>query len=230
MHVRHVFAFVLLTACSSAGEGRSVTLIDAPGGPGGGGGGGGGADAPADATCLLSKTLGAVTPTQQEAHSRKSDTMMTAPDNFYLFADLNQDAMPDMLLVDLWKGYGAFTSGLPTGPMTVQLSGGESSYETCGACITVQTDYTMSGPTGDPYMATAGTLNLTSANATSIAGTLSNVTFTHVTVDPMSGVTTPSADGCSATLSSVSFSATTMPDTQFTGSNRYKMSFDWRKD
>lgn len=232
MHVRHALVSLLLTplvACSSAGEGRSVTLIDAPGGPGGGGGGGGGPDAPAQATCLLPKTLGAVTPTQQEGHSRKTAMNATAPDNFYLFADLNQDQMPDILLVDLWKGYGAFQNGFPTSAMTVQLTGEESSYETCGACITVQTDYTMSGATGDPYIATAGTLNLTSANATSIAGSLSNVTFTHVTVDQMSGVTMPHADGCSGTLTSVSFQATPMPDTQLTGGgSRWKLTFDKR--
>jgi hypothetical protein len=233
MHVRHALVLTILAplvACSSAGDGRSVTLIDAPGGGSGGGGGGGGGggtpDAPSQATCLLSKTLGAVTPTQQEGHSRKTEMTATAPDNFYLFADLNQEQMPDILLVDLWAGYGAFTSGFPTGPMTVQLTGEEASYETCGACITVQTDYTMSGPTGDPYIATAGTLNLTSANPTSIAGSLSNVTFTHVTVDDMTGSTTPHADGCSGTLTSVSFQATPMPDTQLTGGGtRWKMTF-----
>jgi hypothetical protein len=77
----------------------------------------------------------------------------------------------------------------------------------------VQTDYTMSGPTGDPYIATAGSLALTSVSPTSLAGTLSNVTFTHVTIDPMSGATAPHADGCSATLSSVAFSAVPTPDT-----------------
>lgn len=235
MPVRHALPLILtalltpLVACSSAGEGRSVTLIDAPGGGngGGGGGGGGGPDAPSQATCLLPQTLGAVTPTQQEGHSRKSMANATAPDNLYLFADLNQDPTPDILLVDLWKGYGVFQNGFPTGPMTVQLSGAESSYETCGACITVQTDYTMSGPTGDPYIATAGTLSLTAANATTISGSLSNVTFTHSTIDQMSGVTTPSADGCSATLSSVSFQATVMPDMQVAaGHTRWKLTFD----
>ena len=231
MHVRHALVLSLLTlsplaACSSAGEGTTVTLIDAPGGGNGGGGGGGSPDAPSQATCLLAKTLGAVTPTQQEGHSRKSQMGATTPDNYYLFADLNQEQMPDILLVDLWKGYGAFQNGFPTGPMTVQLTGMEASYETCGACITVQTDYTMSGPTGDPYIATAGTLQLTSANANSIAGSLSNVTFTHVTIDQMSGVTAPHSDGCSATLASVTFQATPMPDTQFTGSIRYKVNFD----
>ena len=238
MHVRHALVLTVLvplltplTACSSAGEGKTVTLIDAAGGNGGGGGGGGGGspDAPSEAACLLPKALGAVTPTQQEGHSRKSSMSATSPDNFYLFADLNQDQTPDILLVDLWTGYGAFQNGFPNGPTTVQLTGEEASYETCGACITVQTDYTMSGPTGDPYIATAGTLNLTAANANSIAGSLSNVTFTHVTIDQMSGVTAPHADGCSGTLTSVTFQTTPMPDTQLTGGGtRWKLSFDRR--
>jgi hypothetical protein len=217
-----LFVLALTTGCSSAGTDRTVTLVDAGGGTGSGSGT---PDAPTQAACLLRPQLGAPMPMQQEGHSRKSMGEST-PDNFYLFADLNQDTMPDILLVDLWKGYGAFTSGFPTSAMTINLAGTEASYETCGACITVQTDYTMSGPTGDPYIATAGSLALTSVSPTSIAGTLSNVTFTHVTIDPMSGATTPHADGCAATLTSVAFSATPTPDTMFTGSGRVKLRID----
>jgi hypothetical protein len=168
--------------------------------------------------CLLPASLGTVTPTMQDAHSAMS-AMATMPDNFYLYADLDADPSPDILLIDLYAGYGAFMAGLPTAPAMIDISGAETSYDTCGACLLAQTDLDTAAMTftGDPYFATAGTLQLTSVSPTSIAGTLTNITFTHATIDPDTSATTPLGDGCSSTLASLAFSAVPVPDPAVNG-------------
>ena len=200
-----------LAACGDDDGGGRPIIVD---------GGNTTADA-APATCLLPASLGAVTPSQQEGHSAMGK-MSTTVDNYYLYADLNTDAQPDVLLLDLYDGYGAFAGGFPTTATTVLLTGDETSYDSCGACVMALTDYTMSGPTGDPYFAQGGMLNLTSVSATSIAGTLNNVSFTHVTIDDQN-VTTPKGDGCDSTLTSLSFSAVPEPDALVGGGTRWRL-------
>jgi hypothetical protein len=202
-----------LIGCGGGSDGTKVTLVDAsPIGT---------VDAPGPVECLLPSSLGSVTPAMQEGHFAMS-MGATTPDNYYLYADLNTDASPDVLLIDLYKGFGAFMSGFPTGPQAVSLTGAEASYDSCGACVMALTDYTMSGPTGDPYFATGGTLNLTSVSNTSIAGTLSNVTLVHSTIDMDTNVTTAHPDGCTSTLGSISFSATPTA-AAFTAGSRLKI-------
>lgn len=183
-----------LVACGD--DGSSVTIVD----------GGGGDSGPV--TCLASSAYGAVTPTTQEAHSALNMDGMT---DYWVFLDLNQEAMPDVLLVDLYTGFGAFETGIPATGATVQLTGAESSFDSCGACVSIQVDYTDAGPADDKYIADGGTMNLTSATAMTFSGNLSNVTFRHVNVDA-DGVATPHPDGCTATLSSIAFSAMPVPD------------------
>ena len=198
MHCRFIVAFFVLAACGDDG-GSGVHVVD------------GGGDA-APVNCLASASYASVTPTMPEFHSYMDDDAMT---DFYAFLDLNQDAMPDVMLIDLYAGFGAFEAGIPATGTTVQLTGAEASPDTCGACITIQVDYTENGSTEDQststYIADGGTLNLTSATATSFAGNLNNVTFKHVNVDS-DLVATPHPDGCTATLASVSFSGMPEPD------------------
>ncbi|MDB4963187.1 MAG: hypothetical protein JWP01_3186 [Myxococcales bacterium] len=211
----------LAVAACGGDDGGKVTLVDAS--PVGGN-----IDAPAQVDCLLPSSLGSVTPSTQEGHFAMS-MGETTPDNYYLYADLNADASPDVLLIDLYKGFGAFMAGFPTGPQAVTLTGAEASYDSCGACIMALTDYTMAGPTGDPYFATGGTLNLTSVSNTSIAGTLSNVTLVHSVIDMDTNVTTPHPDGCSSTLGSISFSATPTAQT-FAPGSRPRLKINLRHD
>lgn len=193
---------LVLPACGDDG-GSHVNIID-----------GNNADS-APVNCKVNQSYGAVTPTTQEAHSAMDDQGGT---NYWVFLDINADAMPDIMLVDLYPGFGAFADGIPATGATVQLTGEDASFETCGACVSIQPDYTDNGPADDQYIAVGGTLNLTSATATSLAGNLSNVTFQHVNVDQSSLATTPHPDGCMATLDSVAFSAMPMPETMATGS------------
>jgi hypothetical protein len=185
----------LLVACGDDG-GQNVNILD----------GGGSGDAAA-ANCKASASYGTPTPMTQEAHSGM-DSQGNA--NLWIFLDLNADTTPDIMLVDLYAGYGAFQGGIPAAGTTVQLTGDEVSPASCGACVSIQVDYTEQGPADDIYLADGGTLTLTSATTTSLAGNLSNVTFKHMNVDDQ-GNATPHPDNCTATLASVAFSATPSP-------------------
>lgn len=205
MHRKGMFvtSVVLLAACGDDG-GNNVTILD---------GSGGGSDS-AMVTCKASSSYGAVTPTTQEAHSAMD---MDGNPNYWVFLDLNADPTPDIMLVDLYGGYGVFETGLPATGGAFQLTGDEINPATCGACVSIQVDYTDMGPADDQYIADGGTLNLTSVTATSLAGNLSNVTFRHMNVDS-SGIATPHPDGCTATLTSIAFSATPAPEAAATRS------------
>jgi hypothetical protein len=193
---------VALAACGGGGEGKHVNLpIDAPVTP----------DSPAAATCLLEPTMGTITPTRQLAYSRK-EMDEPAPSNYYLYANLNQDAAPDLLVIDLYQNYGAFKMGWPTGPKTIPLTGEEAQFSSCGACIVAATDVSQAGPTGDPYLATGGTLELTSVGPNKMSGKVTNLQLTHVTIDMQSGVSTPHTDGCKSTLGELAFDAVPMPE------------------
>lgn len=195
----HLLLTSLLVACGggSGSNDDKITLPDASTT----------ADAPQQASCLLASSLGTVTPAMQFAEWSPDMEDPAAVASYVYGAALNADAMPDALFVELYAGYGAFMTGYPTAATSVTLTGVESGYDTCGACVLAITDLTQSGATGDPYMATAGTLELTSVSKTKLTGKLTNVTLTHVTIDPMSLATAPHADGCTSSLASIEFDA-----------------------
>ena len=160
----------------------------------------------APAACLMAPSMPTVTPGNQEAHAF-TDEGETAPTNFYYYGDLNTDETPDVLLIDLYKGYGAFAAGWPTAPTTIQLQGAEIDYSTCGACVLGLTDFTDGAPTGDPYMAVGGTMMLETTGPNMLKGKLTNVQLAHVTVDEDTSATTAHADGCTSMLGSFEFEA-----------------------
>lgn len=165
------------------------------------------------ANCLLPASLGTVTPQIQDAFYAMS-AGATTPDNYYMFANLNDDPNPDYLLIDLYEGFGVFENGFPTAPTMITLAGDEAQYSTCGACITGRTDLDDQGEfTGSPYLATAGKLELTSVSPTSFAGKLTNVTLTHVNISDASPYeSSVHPDGCTSTIDSLEFSATPEAD------------------
>lgn len=125
------------------------------------------------------------------------------PMDFYQYTgDLNAD--PDVLDVEIYAGFGVFTNGIKTG--TFNLTGAELDYATCGLCVLVLTD-TSGGSATDTYMATGGTVTIDTISPTTISGSLSNVTFTHVTIDANTFESTPVGDGCNSSISSLSISA-----------------------
>jgi len=127
-------------------------------------------------------------------------------------ATISPGGAPDDVAIELYSGYGVFAGGLGTGTFTI--TGEELNYATCGVCVRVLTDTNAltysSGTYVDDYLATSGSVTLTSVNGT-IAGSLNNVTLTHVNIDGTTFNSTPAGDGCNSTIVSGSFSAVLSP-------------------
>jgi hypothetical protein len=121
------------------------------------------------------------------------------PTFIHLFADLDASVQ---VRIQLAHGYGVFTS-MAIAPGTYNLSGAELDYATCGACVFLHVD-SVTTPY-DIYMATGGTLDVTSISGT-FSGTISNATFTHSKVNGGSLHSAPFGDGCSSAITSVPFS------------------------
>ena len=123
-------------------------------------------------------------------------------------AELNADT--DLLLIELYDGFGAFANGLTTGMVTI--TGDEADYETCGACVLLRTDCDDNTGQGcDPatapvYMATGGTINIIELSP-NLKVDLSNVTFDHVDIDENTFASTPHRDMCTSGIVSASFDA-----------------------
>jgi len=126
------------------------------------------------------------------------------PEDSYQFQGAyNTDA--DLLDIEIYDGYGVFTNGVQPG--TYNLTGDELNYGTCGLCVLILGDATASS--ADPYMATGGSITITSISPTgTFAGTGTNLAFTHVSIDQNTLESTPVNDGCNSSVASVSFSAT----------------------
>jgi hypothetical protein len=112
---------------------------------------------------------------------------------------LDQSGTPDTLFIELWSGWGAFPNQVTTG--TFPLTGDDGSYQTCGACVYIRGDVVGPGTSNGFWMATGGTLTLTSIEG-NLTGTLSNVTFAHMASGTQ---TVPANDGCDTSLESVAF-------------------------
>lgn len=120
------------------------------------------------------------------------------PSDVYLYNG-TLDVNSDLLDIEVYAGYGVFTGGVHTGQF--KLGASDLNYGTCGLCVLVYAN-----GQNDPYMATGGTVTFTSFQGT-FAGTLSNMTFTHVSIDPNSFQSTPVGDGCNTSIPSLSFSS-----------------------
>lgn len=166
---------------------------------GGDGGPPAGPDAEDNAACQATASYGAATATDQQGFQMGA----AAPTQLSLLGALNADSPPDLIDIELFKGFGAFTTGeIRTG--TFEITGEELTFATCGVCVFIGADYVDGvGPTSD-YLATGGTVTITSVSP-NLTGTMSNMTFEHVTVD--AGASTPHVDGCESALTSLSFDA-----------------------
>jgi len=159
--------------------------------------------------CTATPMYGTVTPTDEIA-TRDLDTN---PTEIFYDGSLNADPKFDNLSLQLFKGLGAFSTGEIV-PGLVALSGAESNYETCGACVLIYTDLDPdAGFMEDSvYMATGGTINLMTLTP-NIKGTLSNVSFTHVTIDPDNNFRSTPVGDCDAVLMSMAFDFPVTTDT-----------------
>ncbi|MGC4120806.1 MAG: lamin tail domain-containing protein [Myxococcales bacterium] len=158
--------------------------------------------------CGVAQALGTVTPVASYAKSMVVSSSKIILGSF----DLNTQANPDYVSLELYEGGGPFTSGLATG--TFQLTASEQQYSSCSLCV-VMTD-----EMGKTYLPTGGSVTLT-AVANRLTGTLNNVSFQEVTISSVSPYTsTPvTPNGCTSNIASMAFDAAINPcgDGQVTG-------------
>jgi len=88
----------------------------------------------------------------------------------------------------------------------------QSQTMTCTSCLGFLEDAdVVTGTAGRTYFASKGTLNLTTNTFPAIAGSLSDVTLVEVTIDAMSGVSTPVAGGKCIHIATASFNFPAAP-------------------
>jgi hypothetical protein len=116
---------------------------------------------------------------------------------------------PELNIIILSDGSAADTPDWPTlalGPASnLPLDPAAPDYLT-----EIAANFDAQGQPADTYAGTGGTLNITaagSANGSTFSGNITNATFTHGTFDMTTGAFTPSADGCTATIANMTFTA-----------------------
>lgn len=119
----------------------------------------------------------------------------------------------DLLELGLYSGYGVFSKGMVVSG-TYVISGDETNYATCGACLML-----FGNTTGGPsegleveayYMAVEGSLQLDSIDARLI-GRLDAAQFAEVTLDLDTLESTLVSGGCTTSLGSLSFDVAIAP-------------------
>ena len=191
---KSVLLLGLLVACGGDdGDGPQIITPDAPGG------GGGNVDAPASGNCGVEASL---TAAFTEANSFAAVQGDAGQQVMFSGGPLNQDATPDLLELQFYQGIPPFADGFAA--KTIPLTGAETDYATCGACLLVFANMTENTPVeqAETYFPTGGTLTVESVTG-NLQWTLSNVTLQKVTIDwaGETYATTPVNDGCTTTVS-----------------------------
>lgn len=116
---------------------------------------------------------------------------------------LNSDPKPDSFSLQLYDNLG--NHGVLNAPGTYSINAADSKLETCGLCVLINTDFDSSkSEFSQTYLAEAqGSLTLTKADATGLAGSMTGLKLRHVDISGAS--TTDENDGCEVTVDRVSF-------------------------
>ena len=108
-------------------------------------------------------------------------------------------------MIELAAGLGTF-AGSDIAPKSIPLAGDELQYKTCGACVRVFGDVDDDAMSvGQYYMATGGTLDVTSTS-NQLAATLTDVTLVEVTIGS-DFTSTPTGSTCATAIPSLAISA-----------------------
>lgn len=212
--MRNALAVSLFVAACGGGSDNSdkVVINDAPttkkDAPSNGDGPTG-SDSTTVPTCVVNPTL-TYTATAQANASADAD-----PATQYVeFIDaLNGDATPDLLDIYLVPGAGVFPNSLTNG--TYQITGDETDYYKCSACVAVFGDASQAGVT-QTYQATSGSITLTSVTG-NVTGSISNVQLAAVSLDDDTSTQTPDGSGCTTSIASASFTAPITVSSNFGG-------------
>lgn len=198
-------ALALGSMAACGGDDGASLPIDAPGGS---------IDAP-PAACTVSTTSfgdkGALTGAATFAASQMNPAIY----RIAMQGALEAAAPTDVLFIDFFTGYAPFgTQQAPTAvvPGTYELNGAQLDFETCGVCVTLGTNATMTGY-DDDYMVTGGTVTVTAvgdAVGETLTLSVTNLQLEHVTIDPMSGATSAVGDGCTTSIANATYSGMVM--------------------
>lgn len=160
-------------------------------------------DGGATVSCDVRMNLGALGTLDGEAQANGGGAAGD-PDIIYFLAQLDDNPKPDMLQLELYKGFGAFASGTIL-PGTFGIVDEELNYATCGVCVRIMANHDpVTGEMGSQYLATGGSVSLTSV-AGNLTGSLNEVRFETVVIDPTTFESRPVNDGCVTSIDSVSF-------------------------
>lgn len=195
-------------------------------------------DAPV-AACAAQADYGSPTPMQQGAlrycatqnalvkcpTTATNGTMGTATDPFMVVYVAQLNAQNDFFSFELWKGAAPFQTKIQPASNINLGDATQSQWKTCSACAYVSAQVNLqSGADMGKYLANAGTANVTTvtlvdnAANTKLAGNLSGVNMQHIDINMSTFESTPSADGCTTKLNSLSFDlAMRDPQMMFTG-------------
>lgn len=122
---------------------------------------------------------------------------------------LTNEALPDYLYIDMLAHQG----GGEIQPGAYMLKPTDNT-RTCDECVLILASCNNCNPfdtggSGEYYLATGGTLNLSSVSS-KMTGTLTNATFVHVLIANAGSnptyMSTPLNDGCTTTITSINFS------------------------
>ena len=171
---------LLLAACSDSSS--TPPPVDAPVA----------IDADPAATCLVPASFGEVGATTGTAGTVQGNTTMTVT--------LDPGPPRDTFFVKLVPGNGPFAGG-PVTTGTFPITGVDTDYNDCGACTHVIADIVAGSGPSKFYFADAGTLTISSLSP--LAGSAQNLRL--VETDISTG--TPVANGCTTTITSISFTA-----------------------
>ena len=183
-------------------------------------------DAPPAATCNAKPDYGTPTPMAQGAlrycatstalvkcpTTATTGTMGTAADPIFVVYVAQLNADNDFFSFEMWKGTEPFMDKIKPAANINLGDATQSQWKTCSACAYVQAKVnTQTGDDMGLYLANGGTANVTTVTMvndpmmTKIAGSVSTVNMVHVDIDMTSFMSTPSADGCSTKVGSLSF-------------------------
>lgn len=126
------------------------------------------------------------------------------------------DSQVDLLLIELWDGFGAFEGGtIEAGEF--EIEGPETALQSCGVCIQLLVNVTQDGSgaidVDRQYVGTGGTVTVESIGTRvgneitgNYTGSVSGLTLTEVDPTPMSGGV-PLPGGCETSIESATWDA-----------------------
>lgn len=202
MKISSYLLIALATAACTGGGKKKIPVVDAP------------RMVDAAPQCALPPSFTMATDFGGGYQDDRSATVTGNQEYWVVNGDLDAEVIRDAIAIELYEGPAPnFTvENFPATPFTMQLTGNELNYFTCSMCIslfgnidTEAAEFTYL----DDYMATAGSVTITTLTPTMIAGTIDNATFAQVDFDFDNNTQTVSDPACATTgPASIPFTAT----------------------